>query len=66
MALIQGCPHYTSMQCKRESWIGILNKNEYNEILGQYQNQKIKETLKFLQQIQLFEKWSKSRLTRML
>lgn len=49
MSLMHETPHYTSFQCKRDSWIMILEKSSYTEILGKYEYQKNEAKSKFLQ-----------------
>jgi CRP-like cAMP-binding protein len=66
MSLIHGAPRAATITCKKETWIGILEKTDYYDILGKHDLEVLDQKIKFLQKIPLFTKWSKTSVNRLL
>jgi hypothetical protein len=66
MSLMYDHLRSATIQWKKETWIGILEKTDYTEILGNNEKRILNEKIKFMAQIQLFSKWSKTSIHRLL
>ena len=64
LALIKGKERSASVQAREKSSFLVMNKKDFNKILGAVSEKKLANLVKFLQRVQYFQAWSKSALTK--
>lgn len=64
LSLISGQPRVASVQCKEPTYCAVLSRQDYQELLGVYEQQKLAEKIAVLASLPLFKGWTQSYLKK--
>eukprot|EP00359_Climacostomum_virens_P001318 CAMPEP_0204897990 /NCGR_PEP_ID=MMETSP1397-20131031/1033_1 /ASSEMBLY_ACC=CAM_ASM_000891 /TAXON_ID=49980 /ORGANISM="Climacostomum Climacostomum virens, Strain Stock W-24" /LENGTH=479 /DNA_ID=CAMNT_0052065777 /DNA_START=438 /DNA_END=1873 /DNA_ORIENTATION=+ len=64
LSLISGQPRVASVQCKDPTYCAVLSRQDYQELLGAYEQQKLNEKIAVLASLPLFKGWTQSYLKK--
>ncbi|CAG9334175.1 unnamed protein product [Blepharisma stoltei] len=65
LALLEKKPRAASIQCKEPSHFAVLDKPNYQRILSKLMNDKKQDIVNYLQNLPIFQKWTKGSLTKL-
>eukprot|EP00347_Sterkiella_histriomuscorum_P011137 403373617 len=66
LALMTSKPRAATIQCKKETDLAILDKREYQVIVGNAMKRQVNEKVKFFKNFRIFQNLSKNKMQRML
>lgn len=64
LSLISHQPRVASVQCKEPTYCAVLSRQDYQDLLGAYEQQKLAEKIAMLASLPLFKGWTQSYLTK--
>lgn len=66
LALMTSKPRAATIQCKKDSEFAVLEKNDYQSIVGNAMKRQMNEKVKFFKNFRIFANLSKNKMQRML